>query len=86
MTSIEAKLNQVVDENSALGRILKQLREALHQERVAHAATHRKYILRDSQLPAPCVKRLEAAFAQSTDNSGLKEAINVELKFLERAR
>ncbi len=76
MTSLE---EQLIEEN-------KQLKVAIHQVQVARAATERKYILRDSHLPEPCVKRLDAAFANSTDNAGLKQAINVELKFLENAR
>jgi hypothetical protein len=75
MTSIEALL----EENQ-------QLKVALHQVQIARAATERKYILRDSHLPEPCVKRLDAAFTNSTDNAGLKQAIHAEERFLERAR
>ena len=78
MISIERKLNEVIDENSALGRVTKALRDALAQERLDHAATKRGYMLRDSGLPAASVERLSAAFAKSTDNAGLKEAINCE--------
>lgn len=78
MTSIEAKYNQLLTENATSARIITQLKAALHQAQIARAATERKYILRDANLPFPCVERLEKAFATSTDNAGLKQAINCE--------
>jgi hypothetical protein len=59
-----------------------QLKTTLAQARINCATRLRTYILRDSRLPEPCVKRLNAAFAKSTDNSGLKEAINAERKLV----
>lgn len=83
--SLETKVNQLVDENAALVRIIDahkteiaSLRLTLHQERVAHAAKERTEMLREAMLPAASIARLNRAFAQSTDNAGLREAINCE--------
>ena len=76
--SIEAKYNQILDENAFLTRTIKQLKVALHQMQIDKAAEHRANILREAMLPASSIDRLNAAFATSTDNAGLKQAINAE--------
>ena len=77
-TSIETKYNQLTDENAALTRTIAALRAALHQSKVEHARTKRQYILEKSGLHEVSCERLNRAFANSTDNAGLKEAINCE--------
>lgn len=78
MTSIEAKYNQLVDENAALTRIITQLKAALHQSQIGHATIKRQQLLKESGLPEQSCERLNRAFALSTDNAGLKQAINTE--------
>jgi hypothetical protein len=78
MTSLEVKVNQLVEENAALSRIVTQLKVALHQSQVDHATTKRQYILMGSGLSEQSCERLNRAFGNSTDNGGLKEAINCE--------
>ncbi|HKV79768.1 MAG TPA: hypothetical protein VJP02_16585 [Candidatus Sulfotelmatobacter sp.] len=83
--SLEVKYNQLLDENATLTRIIDackgeiaSLKLTVHQERVAHAATKRADILSEAMLPAESIARLNRAFAQSTDNAGLPQAINCE--------
>ena len=78
MESIEVKYNSLLSENAALTRIVRQLKTALHQAQIDHAATKRQHILMGSGLSEQSRERLNAAFNQSTDNSGLKEAVKVE--------
>jgi hypothetical protein len=78
MTSIEVTVNQLTEENAALTRIITQLKVALHQAQVAHATTKRQHILMGSGLSEQSCERLNRAFCNSTDNGGLKEAINCE--------
>lgn len=73
MISIEAQLSLALEEN-------KSLKLALHIARVAKARSEREMRLRNSGLPEQARDRLHMAFAKSTDNAGLKEAINVELR------
>lgn len=39
--------------------------------------------MREAMLPGASVDRLNRAFAQSTDNAGLKEAINAEWGYVQ---
>lgn len=78
MTSVETKYNQLLDENAALTRTVTALKAALHQERINHATTKRQFTLKEAGLSAQSCERLNRAFATSTDNTGLKEAINCE--------
>lgn len=78
MISVETKYNQLVDENAALTRTITALKTALHQSQVDHARTKRLWILKESGLSEQSYERLNRAFAASTNNAGLKEAINVE--------
>jgi hypothetical protein len=75
MKSIEVQLNEALTE-------IQQLKEVL----IARTAEVRSYVLKQSGLPAPCVARIEKAFSKSIDNGGLKQAINAELRYLERVR
>jgi hypothetical protein len=76
--SIETKYNQLVDENAMLTRTIAALKTALHQAQIHNATAERRHILYLSGLPQASVDRLHVAFAKSTDNAGLREAINVE--------
>ena len=78
MQSLESKYNQLTDENAALTRTVTALKAALHQSKVEHARTKRQFLLEKSGLHEVSIERLNRAFANSTDNGGLKEAINCE--------
>jgi hypothetical protein len=78
MVSIETKYNQLLDENAFLTRTIQQLKVALHQMQIERAATERANTLSEAMLPASSIDRLNKAFATSTDNAGLRQAINVE--------
>lgn len=78
MTSLETKVNQLTTENAALTNIIRELKASLHQERIDHAATKRQHTLMGLGLSENSIARLNAAFAKSTDNAGLKQAINAE--------
>ena len=78
MKSIEAQLSEALDEASFYKRINVELKAALHQAQIHKATAERRHILYLSGLPQVSVDRLHVAFAKSTDNAGLREAINVE--------
>jgi len=54
------------------------LKKSVHQLRIDKAKIERDLLLKESKLPEPCVKRLQAAFATSADNAGLRSAIKIE--------
>lgn len=82
MESIELKLNEALAKVKALEVENTQLKEAVSAGRIAIAAAERGTQLTASKLPEPCTKRINEAFAKSTDNAGLKEAINVESDYV----
>lgn len=55
-----------------------QLKEKVHAMRIDCAFWHRQNRLANAGLSPVSKDRINNAFAQSTDNAGLKEAINVE--------
>ena len=77
MTSVEAKLNQLLDENAALTRIITQLKQALRQARLLMKQTELEE--RIQNLPMESRERLRKAFPD-TDLNGLRQAIHVEEK------
>lgn len=78
MTSIEAKFHEATETINFLQRLVTTLRSELHKARVERAACERKYILKECGLPEDAKQRLDDAFKTSTDNAGLKQAINCE--------
>lgn len=82
MESIEVKYNQLKEANTRLEAENKQLKEAITAGKVATAKAERTSLMKEAKLPEPCVVRLEEAFKASTDNAGLKEAINVEAEYI----
>jgi hypothetical protein len=71
----------VSKQNSTVARLETEnteLKATITEVRIAAAKKERDRLLKESGLPEPCVKRLHEAFAKSTDNAGLKSAINVE--------
>ena len=82
MKSIEVQLNEALDNNRFLERQIVSLRHALTQARLEAAAIKRKHILKEAMLEAESITRLERAFTNSTDNAGLKEAINAERRHM----
>ncbi|HEX6822677.1 MAG TPA: hypothetical protein VF123_11515 [Candidatus Sulfotelmatobacter sp.] len=73
MQSVEAKLNEVIEEN-------KQLKEALAFARIDGAWWERESRMNNAGLTHDAKTRLHRAFENSKDNAGLKEAINTEKK------
>lgn len=86
MKSLEFQLNQALDLVKQRDGEIVSLKAAVTEWRVKWAFEVRDRQLSTSRLPEPCVKRLHEAFAKSTDNAGLKQAINCELRNLERVR
>ena len=82
MTSIEAELNRLLAVNEQLTQENAGLKAELHEMRITKAAIERADVLRDSMLPGTSVARLNEAFSSSTDNAGLKQAINAELRHM----
>ncbi len=78
MTLIETELNRLLAENRQLKQENAELKTAIHEMRIANAATERAFVLHDSMLSIESIARLNEAFKDSTDNSGLKQAINAE--------
>jgi len=78
MVSVEVKLNEALRTIELLKDVNTQLKTRIHQMQIDKAKVTRDGVLREARLPEPCVRRLHEAFATSTDNAGLKQAINVE--------
>ena len=78
MKSIEAQLNEALDLLKCRDAEIVTLKKVIHEKQIIIAKTERDGKLKESGLPAGAVARLHAAFAQSTDNAGLKQAINCE--------
>jgi hypothetical protein len=79
MTDLTEVANKLMVENE-------QLKATIHELTIDRARIERHYKILESKLPEPCVKRLNEAFKTSTDNAGLKQAINCELRGLEKVR
>jgi hypothetical protein len=58
----------------------KELKAAITTQRRQTARANRELLFRERNLPVDIKERLHQVFSSSTDNAGLKEAINVELK------
>jgi hypothetical protein len=86
MKSIEVQLNEALENIKTLTKENTELKEAVTTHRKATAKAERESQLKESKLPEPCVKRIHEAFGNSTDNAGLKEAINVEAEYLKSLR
>jgi hypothetical protein len=71
MKSLEVQLNEALAENVSL-------KDVIHQKQITIAKLQRDELLWQAGLPQRCVQRLNSAFATSTDNAGLKQAINCE--------
>jgi len=85
MKSVEVQLHEALGQIKALTAENTSLKQAVTAAKIALAKAERDGVLKESRLPEPCLKRIEAAFSKSTSNAGLKEAINVELRHIERA-
>jgi hypothetical protein len=57
-----------------------ELKQAITRIRIDRAKEQRETLMLAARLPEPVRARLHAAFATSTDNAGLKQAINTERK------
>lgn len=82
MKSAEELLHEANEKIKTLTLENTQLKEAVSTGKIATAKAERDGQLKESKLPAPCVARLSEAFKASTDNAGLKEAINVESEYV----
>jgi hypothetical protein len=80
MKSIEVQLNEANARITALETENTQLKESVSTQRKATAKVERAWLLEKAGLPPVSVKRINEAFANSTDNAGLKQAINTERK------
>lgn len=86
MKSIEVQLNEALAQITVKDAEILSLKEAVTNGKVATAAADRASQLKESKLPEPCSKRINEAFAKSTDNAGLKEAINAEADYVKSLR
>jgi hypothetical protein len=82
MKSVEVQLNEALEQNRLKDVLIHELREMVKQLRVALAKCERDGILKASRLPESCVKRIEAGFANSIDNAGLRQAVNAERRHI----
>lgn len=86
MKSVEVQLNEALAKITTLETENTQLKEAVTAGKIGIAKAERTAQLTEAKLPEPCTKRLQEAFAKSTDNAGLKEAINVEAEYVKSLR
>jgi hypothetical protein len=82
LRSIVSKQNNTIEKLETENT---ELKATITEVRIAAAKKERDGVLKEANLPEPCVNRLHEAFAKSTDNAGLKSAIKVELRGLGRA-
>lgn len=82
MKSLEVQLNESIALVATRDAEIVSLKEAVTNHKKAAAKAERDSQLKESKLPEPCVKRIGEAFKESTDNAGLKEAINVEAEYV----
>lgn len=78
MESIEIQLNRSLENVKFLERQIVSLRRAVTDAVIRATTAERRHILYLSGLPQESVDRLHISFATSTDNAGLKQAINIE--------
>jgi hypothetical protein len=75
MVSVEVRLNEALAEIASLKTTVQTLR-------IENARITRDGLLKEAHLPSNTINRLHEAFATSTDNAGLRQAINVEKRRL----
>lgn len=80
MKSIEVQLSDALEHNRLLIKINTHLKAAVTEQRIRTAKAERELRMHVAGVSLAARGRLHAAFAHSTDNAGLKEAINVELR------
>lgn len=78
MDSIETKLNKALEAVRIQGEMIRTLKRVVHQKSIIIANIQRDVKLKEAGLSPSSIKRLHEAFAQSTDNAGLKTAIKLE--------
>lgn len=86
MQSIEAKLNEALVSIKEKDALILSLKQVIHKKSLIIATMERNWMLKEARVSPESAKRLHAAFANSTNNSGLREAINVELRAQERTQ
>lgn len=95
--SIEVRYNKLLaemKEKDARIRTLETAAEVLKNafnvqgtaQQITVAYYKREMMMREANLPIESKQRLHAAFVKSTDNAGLKEAINVERNYDNRGK
>lgn len=80
MLSIETRLNEALAMVATLQQENKQLKVTVTVQRIRAARAEREMIMRERGLSETQKQNLHQAFSNSTDNAGLREAINVTLK------
>lgn len=87
MESIEVRYNKLLAESQKKDSQLKayegaieSFKNALRHHQVCVAYYEREFKMREAGLSLESKQRLHSAFRNSTDNAGLKEAVNTERK------
>ena len=80
MKSIEVQLHEANETIRQQNVLIADLKGAVTLNRRRAARAEREMQLREANLSQPSRDRLHAAFENSLDNAGLRQAINVELK------
>jgi hypothetical protein len=78
MKSIEVQLNDALALLKGKDAEIAKLKTVIHTQQITLARLERDGVLLASGLSEDSIARLNAAFATSTNNSGLKQAIHVE--------
>ena len=80
MKSVEAQLHEAFERIGQLTGENIELKKVIHEKQITIAKIERDGVLKVANLSPDSADRLHKAFATSTNNAGLKEAINVERK------
>lgn len=78
MKSLETQLHEALEQIKVKDAQILSLKQAVHERQVAYTKVIRDGMLASSGLPDDARKRIAAAFANSTNNDGVRQAINVE--------
>jgi hypothetical protein len=81
MKTIEVQLKEALATIEGQNNEIATLKGVIHQNTLTAARVQRDRLLKEAKLSIKSIEQLHEAFAQSTDNAGLKQAINVVRRY-----
>jgi len=78
MQSLETQLNAALAGIKERDELIASLKRVIHTKQLTITSIQRDVQMKEAGLSADSMKRLHQAFATSTDNAGLRQAIKIE--------